>query len=98
VDSVWLYLVYFCFSSRRRHTRSKRDWSSDVCSSDLIALSFFLYDNKTTIGLQILLNNCPISPTINHEVLHVNNINIYLFLFLYGGKIVSPNLLFPSLQ
>src|SRR5207249_7706648 len=25
--------------SRRRHTRSKRDWSSDVCSSDLIALS-----------------------------------------------------------
>src|SRR5699024_11757632 len=26
----------FYFSSRRRHTRSKRDWSSDVCSSDLI--------------------------------------------------------------
>src|SRR5699024_11676910 len=27
---------YIC-SSRRRHTRSKRDWSSDVCSSDLKA-------------------------------------------------------------
>src|SRR5699024_11505869 len=26
---------FFLFSSRRRHTRSKRDWSSDVCSSDL---------------------------------------------------------------
>src|SRR5699024_12073663 len=25
----------FFFASRRRHTRSKRDWSSDVCSSDL---------------------------------------------------------------
>src|SRR5699024_12089090 len=25
----------FVFASRRRHTRSKRDWSSDVCSSDL---------------------------------------------------------------
>src|SRR5690625_7885439 len=25
----------FCFSSRRRHTRWPRDWSSDVCSSDL---------------------------------------------------------------
>src|SRR5699024_11963543 len=25
----------FFFSRRRRHTRSKRDWSSDVCSSDL---------------------------------------------------------------
>src|SRR5699024_11291282 len=29
------YILYFFFSSRRRHTRSKRDWSSDVCSSDL---------------------------------------------------------------
>src|SRR5207253_6133272 len=27
--------VYFFFSSRRRHTRWPRDWSSDVCSSDL---------------------------------------------------------------
>src|SRR5262249_58954347 len=26
----------FCFSSRRRHTRLVSDWSSDVCSSDLI--------------------------------------------------------------
>src|SRR5437868_9804474 len=30
-----LPLIFF-FSSRRRHTRSKRDWSSDVCSSDLV--------------------------------------------------------------
>src|SRR5216683_1962174 len=29
---------FFFFSSRRRHTRSDRDWSSDVCSSDLRAL------------------------------------------------------------
>src|SRR5690606_40943135 len=28
-------LVDFFFSSRRRHTRFSRDWSSDVCSSDL---------------------------------------------------------------
>src|SRR5437868_5421587 len=31
------YLGLFFVSSRRRHTRSKRDWSSDVCSSDLAA-------------------------------------------------------------
>src|SRR5690606_40171320 len=38
----WLYFVscfdhffFFFFSSRRRHTRFSRDWSSDVCSSDL---------------------------------------------------------------
>src|SRR5690349_23362942 len=30
--SLWFF---FFFSSRRRHTRSLRDWSSDVCSSDL---------------------------------------------------------------
>src|SRR5216683_957626 len=29
------YYFFFFFSSRRRHTRSDRDWSSDVCSSDL---------------------------------------------------------------
>src|SRR2546421_6980526 len=28
-------MYFFFFSSRRRHTRSDRDWSSDVCSSDL---------------------------------------------------------------
>src|SRR5260370_34613200 len=32
---VWLKWVLFFFSSRRRHTRFKCDWSSDVCSSDL---------------------------------------------------------------
>src|SRR5258707_14812136 len=31
-----MYCVFF-FSSRRRHTRYWRDWSSDVCSSDLVA-------------------------------------------------------------
>src|SRR2546429_8051081 len=30
---------FFFFSSRRRHTRCSRDWSSDVCSSDLDALA-----------------------------------------------------------
>src|SRR5699024_11456915 len=48
------------FSSRRRHTRSKRDWSSDVCSSDLTcdvefypALCGTAFKNK---GVQLLLN------------------------------------------
>src|SRR5207253_6109593 len=33
---------YFFFSSRRRHTRWPRDWSSDVCSSDLDRLEQIL--------------------------------------------------------
>src|SRR2546429_10027910 len=32
------YSLFFFFSSRRRHTRCSRDWSSDVCSSDLAGL------------------------------------------------------------
>src|SRR2546422_3315575 len=42
VRSPWLVAYVMCcssfffFSSRRRHTRCSRDWSSDVCSSDLL--------------------------------------------------------------
>src|SRR2546421_5989899 len=32
---LYIFFFFFFFSSRRRHTRSDRDWSSDVCSSDL---------------------------------------------------------------
>src|SRR5205809_4345455 len=31
----FFFMCFFFFSSRRRHTRCSRDWSSDVCSSDL---------------------------------------------------------------
>src|SRR5690606_39546132 len=34
--------VVFFFSSRRRHTRFSRDWSSDVCSSDLECADAFI--------------------------------------------------------
>src|SRR3989449_7357553 len=35
---IFYFFFFFFFSSRRRHTRCSRDWSSDVCSSDLGAL------------------------------------------------------------
>src|SRR5256884_5313271 len=35
LESDGCRMSYFFFSSRRRHTRCSRDWSSDVCSSDL---------------------------------------------------------------
>src|SRR5699024_11532775 len=37
------------FSSRRRHTRSKRDWSSDVCSSDLCCSGGKLSKERVTV-------------------------------------------------
>src|SRR2546422_6874227 len=45
---------FFFFSSRRRHTRCSRDWSSDVCSSDLeeiMRLFEELHDTGQTIVL-----------------------------------------------
>src|SRR5207248_4318986 len=38
------------FSSRRRHTRSYGDWSSDVCSSDLIELELTVWIKDPALG------------------------------------------------
>src|SRR5271169_634189 len=43
-----LSLFFFFFSSRRRHTRCYRDWSSDVCSSDLDTIC----DEKSPVILE----------------------------------------------
>src|SRR5205809_4927351 len=49
--SYLTFLVFF-FSSRRRHTRCSRDWSSDVCSSDLVLNLIFIpgLSTKTDVG------------------------------------------------
>src|SRR5699024_82218 len=44
MQSIFTLIPSFFFSSRRRHTRSKRDWSSDVCSSDLTEAAAGLID------------------------------------------------------
>src|SRR2546430_13657327 len=40
LETVISLVCFFFFSSRRRHTRFDCDWSSDVCSSDLIRAVF----------------------------------------------------------
>src|SRR5439155_2375569 len=42
----------FFFSSRRRHTRWPRDWSSDVCSSDLTEYAMVDRDDDLRIGIK----------------------------------------------
>src|SRR3712207_6039937 len=44
------YFLFFFFSSRRRHTRYWRDWSSDVCSSDLTCI-----EDTRTAGVESAL-------------------------------------------
>src|SRR5260370_5463402 len=41
-----LSAFFFFFSSRRRHTRFKCDWSSDVCSSDLVPFTIKVLDSE----------------------------------------------------
>src|SRR5699024_9448096 len=50
---LYLSSFYFLFSSRRRHTRSKRDWSSDVCffRSQLVETT----SNVTGLSISVLL-------------------------------------------
>src|SRR5260370_15431785 len=48
---IHVVILRFFFSSRRRHTRFKCDWSSDVCSSDLGIIS--LDDSKKAYTEQI---------------------------------------------
>src|SRR5260221_1629167 len=45
--------LHFFFSSRRRHTRSLCDWSSDVCSSDLKQKSTRLNSSHTVISYAV---------------------------------------------
>src|SRR5690606_11072935 len=47
VDAICTAGSVFFFSSRRRHTRFSRDWSSDVCSSDLMVYGKVAYGYRT---------------------------------------------------
>src|SRR5690349_24385755 len=76
------FFFFFFFSSRRRHTRSLRDWSSDVCSSDLM---------ECTLDL-LLLRTLALGP------LHGAAIADRVFQMTNGAFHVKPGSLFPGLH
>src|SRR5690606_41047548 len=62
VSLLHVFYIFFFFSSRRRHTRFSRDWSSDVCSSDLYfsggfnkwsGIIFQIVEAPTEVGARI---------------------------------------------
>src|SRR3989442_11285139 len=55
---------FFFFSSRRRHTRCGRDWSSDVCSSDLFAFRCVLVDASQRYTM-FLRDGTPVRATLS---------------------------------
>src|SRR5256885_3332608 len=66
----------FFFSSRRRHTRLQGDWSSDVCSSDLIGIGLI------SLGLgsmQIILDKGQ-----REDWLSSNFIRVFFALMIFG--------------
>src|SRR5690625_5923147 len=60
MNVVCLVCVFF-FSSRRRHTRWPRDWSSDVCSSDLLSGS-----GKSSVVFDTLAKESRRQMTLNY--------------------------------
>src|SRR5207249_7590144 len=81
------------FSSRRRHTRSKRDWSSDVCSSDLGSLFGLQESNPvgTDVAYQGPSSNYGTSsdPMIGGKIGGVNVFGGGLALYAPGRKLVG---------
>src|SRR5689334_24606067 len=51
---IFRFFFFFFFSSRRRHTRWNCDWSSDVCSSDLLKRLCALTDGNLSRHLDVL--------------------------------------------
>src|SRR5690606_39957845 len=66
-----LDFFYFFFSSRRRHTRFSRDWSSDVCSSDLDEFAWIVDSEPSLPWLiafsMVTISSPSTSPTITRD-------------------------------
>src|SRR5205809_1675442 len=65
------------FSSRRRHTRGSRDWSSDVCSSDLEILHRFGFPpGKIPVVVEVIRTHQPSSEPLTLEGIIVRDADI----------------------
>src|SRR5437870_10183623 len=58
---IYVFFFFFFFSSRRRHTRWPRDWSSDVCSSDLVQQLAVAVNAQRKTAYQIILGGLKFS-------------------------------------
>src|SRR5690606_39561360 len=77
-----LVFLFFFFSSRRRHTRFSRDWSSDVCSSDL----------GPTPSTSVVLNTMEKDSTMSSDPLTSQDVNLAPRpTFSFSGRARTPS-------
>src|SRR3989449_647214 len=82
--------MHFFFSSRRRHTRCSRDWSSDVCSSDLrcapttwvSAFRIFLW-SVTGLILPSVIGTCRLSASCVRSIIKAAEMKIAVHFYSY---------------
>ena len=94
--------VLFFFSSRRRHTRYIGDWSSDVCSSDLVgglavvvAISYGLSSGDEA---QMVADSFAGNPNIETSAGTVKNVGMGLNVFFILTAVAVVLMVFPGLK
>src|SRR3712207_3937331 len=105
---MWTFLIcidrlFFFFSSRRRHTRYWRDWSSDVCSSDLADTMIAKTYKSILLGVDMV--QPPYAPhtlVSADDIIYISHIlslcdYIIEMLFISGMLVLCP-LIFPVKQ
>ena len=97
--------VLFFFSSRRRHTMLRRDWSSDVCSSDLhciISIKNQVWQRFTILEAVVLATALCLRPsrcvrkfqgTPFHGAMKTKTVSATI----YGGSVMSAGLMLTTL-
>src|SRR5271163_4515404 len=94
-SKFWL----FFFSSRRRHTRSDRDWSSDVCSSDLLQAAETFVDPSAAAALAIDLGDLRSAVLI--RAVNTRSTMVGVIMIIMDTRIVAQGaikLLTPKMQ
>src|SRR5467141_989317 len=88
-DRVSQAILSFCFSSRRRHTRFKCDWSSDVCSSDLLHIQYSRNDLAPYFFEDIRKY---LEATYGTEAVHERGLRVYTTLNINMQRIANQSL------
>src|SRR5690606_18342768 len=84
------FFHFFFFSSRRRHTRFSRDWSSDVCSSDLGDLyANYGYDELDLTGYSFMEGKVAERPIQDLSELNEQSVLDYLRRGIIAVRILS---------